>query len=71
MNAPAMLRKQPRKASYPRFRMIVEKQPVVPCYYPGEPHRCQTCGNGGFNVGRTTAECSNCGRPMLLAHRER
>jgi len=72
MNAPAMLRREPhRKPIHPPFRLVVDNQPTVALYYPGEPNRCQSCGNGGFEVGRSTAECTNCGRPMPLAHSDR
>lgn len=72
MNAPAMLRRPIRRAPiHPPFRLVIKKQPTVMLYYPGEPNRCQSCGNGGFEVGRTSATCSNCGRPMPLAHRDR
>lgn len=36
-------------------------------YHPGESNRCPCCNNRGWNVGRSSAECSGCGYPMPIA----
>jgi len=48
----------------------VDAQPTGPLYYQGEHNICPSCGNAGFEVRRSTAECMHCGRPMALAHRD-
>lgn len=47
----------------------IDRQPTGPAYYEGETNICASCGHKAFRVGRATAECAKCGRPMLLAHR--
>ena len=47
----------------------IGNQPTGPVYYEGEVNICPSCGHKAFTVGRATAECAKCGRPMPLAHR--
>lgn len=36
-------------------------------YRPGERNICPGCGGTHWDVGRLSAECANCGTPVMLA----
>lgn len=39
-------------------------RPAMPVYVPGRVNRCVECHHEAFWVGRITAECGSCGRPL-------
>lgn len=42
---------------------------LVPLYQSGT--RCPACAAGNWLVGRVSAECGQCGYPLMLAHPEK
>jgi hypothetical protein len=43
----------------------------IPVYVLGRPNRCISCHHEAFWVGRITAECGSCGRPLPIVDQRR
>lgn len=45
-----------------------EALPFSPVYRSGMTNVCPCCGGSSWWIGRTSAECSDCGSPLPLVH---
>lgn len=54
------------------YRALVEERGYIVLYRHQEPNHCPGCGRAAWHVGRSTAECANCGTaiPLMTPHRE-
>lgn len=48
------------------YAALVEQRGFVVLYRRAEPNHCPGCGRSQWLVGRSTAECANCGTALPI-----